>query len=136
MLLSATGTEIGIEIATGTMIAIEIAVTTITTEFIGAGMETATTAGFIAIGMEIATEGTPGTGEMTAAMIEATAVTTGVGTGVAGFTGTAATGFTKKLTLALSESQRRNVHRRRSAFLCRKQFWTKTRAVSLPPPIV
>lgn len=73
---------IGIEIATGTMIATEIAVTTITTEFIG-------------IGMEIATEGTTGTGEMTAAMTEATAATTGVGTGVAGFTGTAATGFTK-----------------------------------------
>jgi hypothetical protein len=122
MLLSATGTEIGIEIATGTMIATEIAVTTITTEFIGAGMETATTAELIGSGTEIATEGTTGTGEMTAAMTAVTAATTGVGMDVAGFTGTAATGFTKKLTFALSESQRRDVHHMRSAFLFRKQF--------------
>jgi hypothetical protein len=97
MSLIATGITIATETATEIeiMIATETVVTTITTEFIGAEMETGMTAGFIAIGMEIATEGTTGTGEMTAAMIEATAAITGVGTGVAGFTGTAVTGFTR-----------------------------------------
>ena len=44
MWLSATGTMTEIAIETGTMIATETAVTTITTEFIAIGMETATTA--------------------------------------------------------------------------------------------
>jgi hypothetical protein len=86
---------IGTGIAT---IAIETAVTTTTIEFIVAEMGTATTAVFIGIGMEIAIEDiTTGTGETTDAMIAETMATTGVGTDVAGFTGTAATGFTKRL---------------------------------------
>jgi hypothetical protein len=92
MLLSATGITIEIATGIGIMIATEIAGTTITTEFIGIGMETAMTAGSIATATE---DITAGTGETTGAMTAVMGATTGVGTDVAGFTGTAATGFTK-----------------------------------------
>jgi hypothetical protein len=70
------------------MIATETGVTTITTESIGTGTETATIGEFIETAM---TEDMDGTG----ATIAETMATTGAGTDGGGFTGTAATGFTK-----------------------------------------
>ena len=70
------------------MIATETGVTTITTESIGAEMGTAMTGEFIEIAT---TEDMDGTG----VTIAETMATTGAGTDGGGFTGTAATGFTK-----------------------------------------
>jgi len=82
-----TEIEIATEIERGNTIATEIAATT-TTGSIGITMGTGMTAESIATAM---------TADITAAMttIAVLTATIGAGTGVAGFTGMAATGFTK-----------------------------------------
>jgi hypothetical protein len=113
-------TAIGIEIETGTTITTEIAATT--------------TTGSIGITTEMTDATWTGMGDMIAVITD---TTTGAGTGVAGSTGTAATGFTKKLTLALSESQRRNAQHKafRLLFLA-ASLMEERKAAFLPPSLV